>query len=240
MGKSKNGKLGYNTDVIIDRQGQVVGYYRKAWPCCPGPDGKTMDDGYPSRELTKVFDLDFGRVGLQTCYDMNFMDTWHELYAKRVDLVFWPSAYGGGLPIRGYAALYHYSIVPAGWGDITGPDGQVVPDLKQEAPNLFTATLDLDRTYFHTNFNNFSGILKDYKGLIAQEVLPEYCMTPGHCAQQGDLIGESSFVSLVRTPEGLKRGISVRALKSKYNLTDLITYQHMARRAINMQRLMIS
>eukprot|EP01052_Picozoa_sp_SAG31_P011574 SAG31_NODE_658_length_13104_cov_4.409919_5_plen_199_part_00 len=40
-------KLGYNTDVILDRQGKMVGYYRKAWPCCPGPDGTSMDDGYP-------------------------------------------------------------------------------------------------------------------------------------------------------------------------------------------------
>jgi hypothetical protein len=45
---------------------------------------------------------------------MNFMDTWHELYAQHVDIVFWPSAYGGGMPIRAYAKLYHYAIVPAG------------------------------------------------------------------------------------------------------------------------------
>jgi len=64
------GKLGYNTDVILGRDGKMVGYYRKAWPCCTAPDGSTMDDGYPSRELVKTFDLDFGRVGLQTCFDM--------------------------------------------------------------------------------------------------------------------------------------------------------------------------
>ena len=38
-------KLGYNTDVILDRQGEMVGYYRKSWPCCPGPEGTSMDDG---------------------------------------------------------------------------------------------------------------------------------------------------------------------------------------------------
>ena len=36
---------------------------------------------------------------------MNFDDTWHQLYAANVDLVFWPSAYGGGMPIRGYAQV---------------------------------------------------------------------------------------------------------------------------------------
>merc|ERR1712137_1405434 len=64
------GPKGYNTVVILGRRGEVVGYYRKMWPCCPGPDGTSMNDGYPSREGVKVFDLDFGRVGLQTCYDM--------------------------------------------------------------------------------------------------------------------------------------------------------------------------
>ena len=76
-------KLGYNTDVILNRQGENVGYYRKSWPCCPGPDGTTMDDGYPSRELVKTFDTEFGRVGLQTCFvsdsyplaSMNYADT---------------------------------------------------------------------------------------------------------------------------------------------------------------------
>jgi predicted amidohydrolase len=87
-------KLGYNTNIILDRTGQNVGHYRKVWPCCPSPDGTTMDDGYPSREMTKTFDLDFGRVGVQTCFDANFMDTWHELYAQNADIVFWPSAYG--------------------------------------------------------------------------------------------------------------------------------------------------
>ena len=97
-------RLGYNTDVILGRDGEMVGYYRKAWPCCPGPDGTSMDDGYPSRELVKTFDLDFGRVGLQTCFDMNFDDTWHQLYAQHTDIVFWPSAYGGGMPMRAYEA----------------------------------------------------------------------------------------------------------------------------------------
>ena len=91
-----------------------------------------MDDGYPSRELVKTFDLDFGRVGLQTCFDMNFDDTWHQLYAQHTDIVFWPSAYGGGMPIRAYAKLYHFAIVPAGWGDITDITGNIAEGLVQD------------------------------------------------------------------------------------------------------------
>ena len=68
-------KLGYNTDVIIDRQGEMVGYYRKSWPCCPEPNGESMDDGYPSRELVKTFDLDFGRVGMQVSLQLTSHST---------------------------------------------------------------------------------------------------------------------------------------------------------------------
>ena len=56
---------------------------------------------------------------------MNFDESWHALYAANVDLVFWPSAYGGGLPMRGYAQAYHYNIAAAGWGEITDITGQV-------------------------------------------------------------------------------------------------------------------
>ena len=96
--------------------------------------------GLPSNLVPRrqVFDLDFGRVGLATCFDMNFMEAWAELDRARVDVVFWPSAYGGGMPIRAYSALYRFAIVPAGWGDITLAGGIVAPDLKQEKPNLFT------------------------------------------------------------------------------------------------------
>ena len=95
-----------------------------------------------------MFDLDFGRVGLATCFDMNFMEAWAELDRARVDVVFWPSAYGGGMPIRAYSALYRFAIVPAGWGDITLAGGIVAPDLKQEKPNLFTGKRHLFFPFF--------------------------------------------------------------------------------------------
>eukprot|EP01050_Picozoa_sp_SAG11_P020225 SAG11_NODE_3373_length_2491_cov_2.115385_1_plen_593_part_10 len=261
-------KLGYNTDVILDREGEMVGYYRKSWPCCPSPAGGSMDDGYPSRELVKTFDLDFGRVGLQTCFDMNFdgeatcmighppslatrpqaarlerwplrADTWHQLYAANVDLVFWPSAYGGGMPIRGYAALYHFNIVPVGWGDITDITGQVAQGLHAVVPQkLYMATLDLDRTYTHDDFvgARVQRLVADHQGLVEFLTVPEYCAVAGHCSQQADLVRESGFYLLGRTEEGYAQGVSVRALLQQYNIESLRQYQHRSRAAINMQR----
>ncbi len=64
-GFQQHAAKGYNTAVVLGRDGEFVGYYRKAWPCCPDQDGNSMDDGYPSREMVKTFDLDFGRLGIQ-------------------------------------------------------------------------------------------------------------------------------------------------------------------------------
>ena len=34
-------KLGYNTNILLGRDGKMIGYYRKQWPCCPAPSGSS-------------------------------------------------------------------------------------------------------------------------------------------------------------------------------------------------------
>eukprot|EP00658_Telonema_sp_P-2_P016889 TRINITY_DN1653_c0_g1_i12.p1 TRINITY_DN1653_c0_g1~~TRINITY_DN1653_c0_g1_i12.p1 ORF type:complete len:220 (-),score=43.85 TRINITY_DN1653_c0_g1_i12:480-1139(-) len=122
-------------------------------------------------------------------------------------------------------------------GDITDMTGQVPGSTTQEADGIFTATIDLDATLFHVNFNNFSQLLADYQGQIETVGLAGYCSTPGNCSATADLLQESGFVMLARTDKGYENGVSVRTLKDRYNLTDLRTYQHQSRHAINMQRM---
>jgi type II secretory pathway pseudopilin PulG len=55
-------KIGYNTAILVDRQGEYVGEYHKQFPV--GSPG----DGWPGRGGTVVFDLDFGRVAMLTCF----------------------------------------------------------------------------------------------------------------------------------------------------------------------------
>ena len=38
--------------------------YHKQWPCC---GGEALNDGFPGRDGTRVFDMDFGRVAIMTC-----------------------------------------------------------------------------------------------------------------------------------------------------------------------------
>ena len=64
MVSDADNKVGYNTAILVDRQGKHVGDYHKQFPV--GSPG----DGWPGRGGTVVFDLDFGRVAMLTCFDM--------------------------------------------------------------------------------------------------------------------------------------------------------------------------
>lgn len=64
----RDGGLVYNTGVLLDRSGALVGKYRKTHPTIDEmfSYGVTPGDDYP------VFDTDFGRVGYMICYDNHF------------------------------------------------------------------------------------------------------------------------------------------------------------------------
>ena len=154
----------YNTAVLIDRQGKIADYYRKVFVFWG--EGVNLSD-----EGVKTFDVDFGRISILTCFDLNFAELWHEADVKNADIVFWPSAYGGGMPLNAFAMLYHYYIVPVGWGNIIDITGENMKDVSSPKENLFIATLDIDRTFVHDNFTGekVAKLLEDYKDQVVIE-----------------------------------------------------------------------
>lgn len=64
----------------------------------------------PGKELP-VFDTDFGRIGIQICFDIGWRDGWKELADKGAQLVIWTSAYDGGNLLHTYAAHNMYYVV---------------------------------------------------------------------------------------------------------------------------------
>ena len=82
----------YNTAVVIERDGTVLGKYRKTHIPQVGPCFwekfyfKPGNLGYPA------FDTSIGRVGLIICYDRHFPEIARQLGLKGVELVFNPSA----------------------------------------------------------------------------------------------------------------------------------------------------
>jgi beta-ureidopropionase len=198
----------YNTAVLIDRHGDVAGYYRKVFVFW-GEGVNLSDDG------VKIFDTDFGRISILTCFDLNFAELWHEADAKDAEIVFWPSAYGGGMLLNAYAMLYHYYIVPVGWGNIIDVTGENMKDVINPKEKIFIATLDTDRTFIHENFTGekVTKLLEDHKG----EVVMEH-----HYEMEAWWLLKS-----------VKPGVSVRKLCKEYGIETLREYQHRSREQIN-------
>jgi len=79
-----------NVSILIDRNGEVMGTYRKLHLAVPTGSDSMEGDITPGKEVP-VFQTDFGRVGMQICFDMNFDYGWKELERKGAEIVAWPT-----------------------------------------------------------------------------------------------------------------------------------------------------
>ena len=70
--------LRYNVAMLIGRDGEIVGKYRKMHTV----QYETRDAGVIPGGEVPVFDTDFGRIALQTCFDIGWRDTWRELAGR--------------------------------------------------------------------------------------------------------------------------------------------------------------
>lgn len=108
----------FNTAVLIGRDGTVVGQYRKMFPVIGpppprGPLGPAAEAGVtPGMDGVSVFQLDFGRVAILTCFDINFPELWASARARQADVVVWPSAMVvPDMTSHAYARLHQLVIV---------------------------------------------------------------------------------------------------------------------------------
>jgi predicted amidohydrolase len=85
----REGDAIYNQTTIFDRDGAIVGHYRKVQPT--GGEARSVTAG---SELP-VFDLDCGRIAIMTCMDIYFPEI-ARVYAHRgAEILFWPTVMHG-------------------------------------------------------------------------------------------------------------------------------------------------
>ena len=96
--------------------------------------------------------------------------------------------------------------------------GKTLEDVQEPRPRQFIATLDLDRTFVHTNFNTgkVKKLLEEHRGEVEQEHY--YPM-------------ESWYLLRAAKP-----GVRVRDLCKEYGIETLREYRHRSRREINAAR----
>jgi 5-aminopentanamidase len=157
------GRAIHNSAAIFDRGGEVVGVYRKSHIF-----SATESFFAPGHELP-VFDMDFGRVGIPICYDLEFPEPARVLALRGADLLLTMTAHWRGSGTVGtpenfirtiYSARALENRIPVamcnrvgydpglndefvGLSRIVDSQGMVLAEMDDHSEGKISATLDL-------------------------------------------------------------------------------------------------
>lgn len=138
----------YNAAVFIDRHGQCIGQYHKMHPTVG-----ELDNGVsPGTAEPPVFKTDIGVLGAQICFDIEWSDGWRKLREAGAELVFWPSAFGGGAMVNTKAWENKYCVVSSTWKGTTkicDVDGRAIAGTGQYA-DWVCAPVNLEKAFLHS------------------------------------------------------------------------------------------
>lgn len=157
----------YNTCYIFNSQGQQIGKHRKVHLFdinIPGGQYFKESDTFTPGDQITVVDTEYGRIGVEICFDIRFTELTHLMALEDAEMVFVPAAFNmttgpahwqlhfraraldsqiylfGCSPARDMNASYHaygHSIITSPWGD-------VVAEL-DEKPGMLIQDIDPDR-----------------------------------------------------------------------------------------------
>ncbi len=145
---TENGKT-YNSGVVIDRQGERMGEYRKIHIT----EGEIQSGITPGPLQPPVFKTDFGIIGIQICFDMLWDDGWKALNRQGAEIIFWPSAYSGGQVVNAKAWQNKCAVVSSTRKNTTkicDMDGAVIAQTGIWDPNLICAPVNLEKAFLHS------------------------------------------------------------------------------------------
>ena len=140
----REGRVLYNTSILLDRQGALVGRYRKVYlPAGEVEGGLTPGVGYP------VFATDFGTVGMMICYDVMFPEPARALASQGADVILLPIWGGDETLAKARAIENGIYLVSSGYdypSHIINPRGEVLSQATKD-DTVATVTLNLERRY---------------------------------------------------------------------------------------------
>jgi beta-ureidopropionase len=154
-----------NTALIFDRRGMIAGKYLKTHaavdhyegnpPWSRPPSGKDKDwfmRNDPEWLMVKgedlpVFDFDFGKVGIMTCYDGWFPEPAQVLSLKGAELIVWIN--GRAMSVEDYivkSVMFQSLVAMVSTNQAYG-GGTMIGDLKQWQPQILARTPDKEEAY---------------------------------------------------------------------------------------------
>lgn len=158
----------YNSAIILDRMGGIVGTFNKVHPVSTEIRPKVYYEGggvTPGPIKPPVFKTDFGTVGVQICYDAAWLESWKHLKNDGAEIIFFPSQASYFGILRHHAWLNHYYIVSSTGedarifdisGDIIASDGQFA--------RWVCAPINLEKAFIHIwpQVRKFDAVQKKY------------------------------------------------------------------------------
>lgn len=150
----REGSILYNTAVLIGRNGEIAGKYRKTHlPREEVELGLTPGDDYP------VFQTDFGKIGIMICWDLQFPEPARALARRGAEIILLP-IWGGSEVLAFARALENCVFLVSSTYDmrsfILDPGGQVLAEATDDCP-VAVAELALDRPIYQPWIGDMRG-----------------------------------------------------------------------------------
>jgi len=144
----RSGKF-YNGAVVIDRGGKRIGSYEKIHL----PEAE-LNYGYSCGPLYQpVIKTEYGPIGIQICFDIEWDEGWSMLRQQGVKIIFWPSAFAGGKCVN-TKAWEHKCVVASASNKNTAKlcdiSGEVIARTGIWNTNFYCAPVNLEKVFILT------------------------------------------------------------------------------------------
>lgn len=154
-----------NVAILVGRNGERVGTYRKLHLAVPTGSDSLEAGTTPGKEIS-VFSCDFGKLGIQICFDMEYDYGWRELERQGAELVVWPTQSPQTAQPAFRALNSGYYIVSSTWRNnatIFEPTGKITAQIKPPEEILVR---ELDLSYailpWSSRLQNGAALRKKY------------------------------------------------------------------------------
>jgi len=137
----------YNSCALVGRKGELVGNYHKVHPVS-GESSDVLEGGVLPGKGFPVFACDFGKVGIQICWDMAYDDGWEILGRKGAELVIWSTQSPGQIKAAFRAMRNDYYVLTSTWrnnASLFDPTGAMIRSIvTKDRQRVFAHEIDLE------------------------------------------------------------------------------------------------
>ena len=185
----------FNSVAVIDSDGTILGNYRKSHiPDAPGYLEKYYFN--PGNTGFKVWDTNFGKIGIGICWDQWFPEAARIMALKGADILFYPTAIGNELTsdydssdawqraMQGHAASNIVPVVASnrigveevqnqsngfyGRSFISDHTGKILKEASRDSEEILIAEVDLEQNHL---FRRNWGLFRDRRTDLYEEIL---------------------------------------------------------------------